>query len=450
MDGLSISRPPLGVAFLLLILTVGALALPPLQLVQRIDRALYDTWSTVATQAPPEQIVLVYLRDPAWHQALLNLARHRGARLVVSTLPQPPAGNGTDAALGPVVLASGAAMVARETDWTRGGHLWVRRDFDGVVRQEWPILEAGNPVPSLALAAARNLRQGTKSASPIGLDTLNVDYQGRRWLRFYDDDFLELTPSELLATPDALHDKVVIAGREAHGYHETPVGALTTRRLVAHSIAGYLDGDSIATGRWAPLWGWVAAGALLLALSLAPIAWGISAVATLLGAGALLLGSAVVFFAQAFWLPVTGPVATLLACGGYLAWHRRYPQRRKPSRPKDTTLTDARRLAARGQLEEAWTLYHRMRVDQTMLSELYDLACALHTQGAEGMATDVFHRIAQVDTGFRDVTSRLVKSPQGEPATAHGDGERLRHLGRYQLLEEIGRGAMGSCIWGRT
>ena len=154
MDGFPISRPPLGVALVLLILAVGASALPPLQLIQRIDRSLYDTWSTAGGGTPSEQIVLVYLRDPAWHQALLNLAQHQGARLVVSTLPQPPAGGATAAALGPVVLATGGSMVVRETDWARGGHLWIRQDFDGVVRQEWPVLEAETEIPSLALAAA--------------------------------------------------------------------------------------------------------------------------------------------------------------------------------------------------------------------------------------------------------------------------------------------------------
>ena len=76
MDGFPISRPPLGVALVLLILAVGASALPPLQLIQRIDRSLYDTWSTAGGGTPSEQIVLVYLRDPAWHQASAPFLNH--------------------------------------------------------------------------------------------------------------------------------------------------------------------------------------------------------------------------------------------------------------------------------------------------------------------------------------------------------------------------------------
>ena len=159
-------------------------------------------------------------------------------------------------------------MVVRETVWTRGGHLWVRKDFDGVVRQEWPVLEADTQIPSLALAGARKLTRGTKSADPIAADALNLDPQGRRWLKFYEDAFTELTPSDLLATPAALDGKIVIAGREATGRHATPVGALTTRELIAHSVAGYLAGDSVTTESWSPLPGWLAAVTLV-----APCCW---------------------------------------------------------------------------------------------------------------------------------------------------------------------------------
>ena len=185
MDGFSISRPPPLLALGLVLLALGGLSLPPLQLIQRTDRTLYDAWSAAAAPTPPADIVLVYLKDPAWHQALLNLARHQGARILISTLPQPPAGDTTEFVLGPVALATGTAMVLRETDWSQGGHLWVRKEFDGVVRQDWPVIDAATEIPSLALAGANALANPGShttiaSHKPLVIDTdsLNLDPPG--------------------------------------------------------------------------------------------------------------------------------------------------------------------------------------------------------------------------------------------------------------------------------
>src|SRR5690606_36309278 len=68
-------------------------------------------------------------------------------------------------------------------------------------------------------------------------------------------------------------------------------------------------------------------------------------------------------------------------------------------------------------------------------------------------AAHVFHRIAQTDPSFRDAARRLVRcarpggsegEPREPPAAAFPPA-----LGRYELLEPIGRGAMGWVYLGR-
>jgi serine/threonine-protein kinase len=82
-----------------------------------------------------------------------------------------------------------------------------------------------------------------------------------------------------------------------------------------------------------------------------------------------------------------------------------------------------------------------------LFPELYDLACALAANGAPDEAADLFHRIAQIDGGFRDVAQRLVRADHVPPAE---DGTRMPpSIGRYELLEPIGRGAMGNVYLGR-
>jgi serine/threonine protein kinase len=111
-------------------------------------------------------------------------------------------------------------------------------------------------------------------------------------------------------------------------------------------------------------------------------------------------------------------------------------------------LERARRAADGGRLKEAWALYRQLPARSALLPELYDLACALATHGGLDEAADLFHRIAEVDNEFRDVAQRLVRADHAPPE----DDERARmpaSIGRYQLLEPIGRGAMGNVYLGR-
>src|SRR5262245_27240098 len=120
-----------------------------------------------------------------------------------------------------------------------------------------------------------------------------------------------------------------------------------------------------------------------------------------------------------------------------------------PTQSSDGDLLErARRAVDGGRLKEAWALYRLLPAGVPLLPEIYDLACALAAHGAPDEAADLFHRVAQVDGEFRDVAHRLVRADHA-PAE---DDERERmppSIGRYQLLEPIGRGAMGNVYLGR-
>ena len=110
-------------------------------------------------------------------------------------------------------------------------------------------------------------------------------------------------------------------------------------------------------------------------------------------------------------------------------------------------LASARRAADDGRLKEAWALYRQLPPTPALFPELYDLACALAANGSPDEGADLFHRIAQLDGGFRDVVQRLVRADHVQPAE---DGTRMPpSIGRYELLEPIGRGAMGNVYLGR-
>jgi eukaryotic-like serine/threonine-protein kinase len=115
--------------------------------------------------------------------------------------------------------------------------------------------------------------------------------------------------------------------------------------------------------------------------------------------------------------------------------------------PANEALASARRAADAGRLKEAWALYRQLPSTPALFPEIYDLGSALAAQGAADEAADLFHLIAQVDGDFRDVAHRLVRATHVRP---EDDGVQMPpSIGRYQLLEPIGRGAMGNVYLGR-
>ena len=430
------------------LLATSALFLPPLELAARANLGLYDLWSRLTPTSAPDGVLLVRLDDPDTLMPLVTAAHEQHAKLLVTTLPHPPSALVAAAALGPVDLPVGSTRL-RRTEWPRGGHLLFEPDLDGVVRRDRALLDDSAVMPSLALYAAE------QAADPPQASSWNAARGGEplepspRWIRFYaGHPFPEVTAREALREPGALRGKIVIAGRAARE-RETPVGLLTTRELVAQTLVGYRDGLQIDGGVLGSVLAWSAAVVLLGLLAARPFrtrtaTLGFAAASAL----AFVLSAALAFTLAGLWLPIAGPVALVLLTGTVLA--RRHPAA-EPEAVTDQGLVAARRAAAGNDLKGAWRLYRQLPPSTTLLPELYDLAVALEESGLEREAADFYHRVAQVDGGFRDVAKRLVacghdaRSPEPTPEVS----AMPTTLGRYRLLEPIGRGAMGYVYLGR-
>ena len=444
MDGVRNLRDSFLEAAAIGLLATATLYVGPLHVASRLDRWLFDIWSHIAPAvAPPDDILLVHLDDPTALDAIAELARAEHARLLVSTEPRAPATQ-DDFVLGPVELPLGETRV-RRAEWRNGGHLRFEPDIDGVVRNDVPLAGDRSPTPSLALRAAEKI-SGTPATREVARQRGESD--GRRWLRFYSERaFPEVTAAEVFADPARLRDKVLIAGG-MDPTERTPLGPLSTSALLAHAISGYLQDLSIKAGILATATAWALAALLIGGLGVLrarnrPTAW----LALTGGVIGMLVAGATAFGAANLWLPVTGPLAWLLLAGSVLAI--RVPAKKIPKRP-DTELVGARRAAANGLLAEAWSRYRQISPTPALLPELYDLASQLDAAGNDRYAADLFHRIAQLDGQFRDVARRLVRASQPGTVTLSVErSEMPATMGRYQLLEPIGRGAMGYVYLGR-
>jgi len=434
------------------VLAIGALSLPPLELPQRLDRTFYDAWSRLAPPEPPGDIVLVELEKPAEQAGLIETARWQHARLMLTTLadaPVVPAGK--IPLLGPVAIASAGMPILKETGWIDGGYLWPRPDVDGVVRFERPTLGDPAETPSLAFAVVNRAGTNDIPANPVREEVFpGVDRLGRRWLRFFSSAaFVPRSPQDIRQQPDALTNKIVIAGGTGSEVHQTPVGPQSTAQLLAHSIAGYRTGTGVATGVWLEAAGWLLGALCVAAVAAFPLT-GFMALAIPIGGTAALVAVGTASFVLAgMWIPVGGPGLLVF---GLAAFAFRPPEPEHAMRPgsrQRRTLVDARRLFARGDFADAWSIYRELPMRNDLLSETYELGCGLAERSDNRLAADVFHRVAQADAGYKEVAKRLVASCAIDEEKTAEDRPKPDTLGRYEVLGLIGRGAMGVVYLGR-
>jgi len=412
------------------LLATAVLYLPPASIAARLDAWLFDVWSRLDPPSAPTEIVIAEADTPTARARVLELADAAGAKLIVGTLPSAPE-TPIDRLVGPVEISDDGRR-ARSTDWPRGGHLSFQPEIDGVIRRDAPVRIQGAELPSLPLYAAR-------AADPSIVDTGES-----RLLRWPRADALSRLPAAPSA--DELKGRIVVVG-SFEPRHATPFGFVATPELVAQMLASHLGRHYIAESTLASAAVWATALLLSLPFLFATPSPRARTVGLLtVTAIALPASSAGAFQALAIWLPVTGPTAWALVTAALLVVRReKIPARSAPA--DSDSLSSARRAADGGRLREAWALYRQLAPTPALFPEIYDLACALVANGSPDEGADLFHCIAQVDNGFRDVAHRLVRTNHALP---DDDGTRMPpSIGRYELLEPIGRGAMGNVYLGR-
>jgi len=412
------------------LLATAVLYLPPASIAARLDAWLFDVWSQVDPPLPAAEVVIAEADTSSALSHVVELANAGGAKLVIGTLADAPAAQ-SERAIGPVEVSVDGLRV-RTMKWSRGGHLSFQPDLDGVIRRDTTLRSRGAELPSLPLYAARMVDPSSgASDTPM------------RLLRWPPADPLP----RLSASPakSDLEGRIVIAG-PLQPKHATPFGFVATPELVAQVLSSHLGRHYLTQSSLASTAVWFVA--LLLCI---PFLFAVSTARArmlgLLAAAALALPalSAASFQLLALWLPVTGPAAWLLVSGALLVVRQEKSHVR--AAPSDTdSLSMARRAADGGRLKEAWALYRQLPPTPALFPELYDLACALASHGSPDEAADLFHCIAQVDGDFRDVAHRLVRTNH---LPLEEGMEMPPAIGRYELLEPIGRGSMGNVYLGR-
>jgi len=372
-----------------------------------------------------------------------------------------------DAPAAPVVALD--APLVKFTNAARGvGYL----DQDaGTAMTPLLVQYSGHVVPTLALLiAAREQdielsRLGVQSLGGITLgDVLVHTDRGMQVLteesadeipRYgFADVMSGVTPGEKLA------GKTVLVGRAEPGQNAPVLRAATL-------VSGLLNGDLVST----PFWAWALRALLTLAVGLylmlllprlGPV---LSIAASAALALALLMGEYVPLLSRELWLPLMLPFLLLILGHLALAGLRFVRDRSGVSRGAMSELNREYALAlqALNRFDLCFTRFKLCLPSRVLCDNLMALGQE-HERGRRySQALEVYAYVQKVAPAYEGLNERLERLRQLEstPAmTRTGSASTLSRalssgglqkpmLGRYELVQELGRGAMGVVYLGK-
>jgi serine/threonine-protein kinase len=361
------------------------------------------------------------------------------------------------------------------------GHLNTIADSDGRVRSTPLAVEyAGGYYPSLALLLAA--RQWTEKPADmvlvlgegvrLGDRLLPTDARLRLHHGFRREDereppfatyrFHEVSSEKV--PPSIFRDKLVLIGPAASA--DYALDGTPSVLLAARTLAAMLDRDFYSRPVWAP---WAEAGAFCLALAylalVLPRLRGRSAIAaSLVLVAASLAGGLYLLALERLWLKSATP-ALLIVAGHLAIGLKRLIQdgRRKAAEEQDAVQTNrllGLAFQSQGQLDMAMDKFRRLPVDESVLALVYNLALDFERKRQFSKAAAAYDYILSHHPRFRDAAERKHRALQAEKTLLRGprlapggtlilEGGEKPTLGRYELLEEIGKGAMGTVYLGR-
>ena len=356
-------------------------------------------------------------------------------------------------------------------------------DVDGSVRSEPLVVDYyGDLYPSMALIlAAKSLNLNKDdiqitAGSNVRLGRLNIKTDNRSLMHtfFYHekthdhafsiDSFYDILQGKI--STDKYKGKIVLIGATAIGLGETFVTPIDPSMppvvALAHSISSILQEDFFIV----PDWGIYArfAAIILVALYLMFLLPRINAVVGLTITSILLLALFTAHYfmmtTHSIWLQLMAP-ALLLAAGHILLTTKRFFSSEKGKARLDIESAETNRMLGlsqqgQGQLDMAFEKFRKLPADKSSLELLYNLALDYERKRQFNKAKSVYDYISDHDANFRDITSRSTRAQSLEEniilgsASLQADGSIEKSmLGRYQLDNEIGKGAMGAVYLGK-
>ena len=375
---------------------------------------------------------------------------------------------------------------------TKGlGHVNLAYDKDGKIRRDqliYPYRDIYIPSFALKLAAlylnvsSKNIEAvlgSSVSLKPVitipttEKSELLISFQGGEGM-FKTYSFFDVINNKIPA--EAFKGKIVLITPSASGIINplsTPVGQkMSLGEFTANVIWTIVNGQFIQQPSWDRFAGigMILVVGLLTSLVL-PRMKAIFAGITFILFIALLLGSSIYFFiSKGLWMQITYPFLQLII--GYIGvvtinfFITETGKEKIEGESAETNRMLGLSFQSQGMLDMAFDKFRKVPVDDETKDLLYNLALDYERKRQYNKAASVYEYIEQHDPDYKNISERKKKLLRASETMVFGDGflggggssddpllaqdsDTRPTLGRYEVIKQLGKGAMGIVYLGQ-
>jgi serine/threonine-protein kinase len=361
------------------------------------------------------------------------------------------------------------------------GHINIFTDRDGTVRSEPLFINFEERLfPSFALQLTlkylnfdlKNLQLGREIK--IGRKIIPAFENNRMLISFNTGipyySFFDVANKKI--APDVFKDKIVIIALSAAGLGTMQVTPTATGvppgTIIADVIENIIGNNHIVRPDWASTLEliMIMVFGLYIALVIPQIKAGISAIVSLVLLLAWMITTIYLFAAYGYWVKSLYP-ALLLIIGYIVVVSKRYLLTEKTKDRMEADGVETNKMLGlsfqgQGLLDMAFDKFRKCPVkDESVKELLYNLGLDFERKRMLNKAVAVYEHIAQAGS-FKDIDDRIKKlnaagetmifglSGAKKDATVIMDNTGIKPtLGRYEIVKELGRGAMGTVFLGK-